>query len=118
VRQKTPRSGVSLGGEEVSPVLADQPCADESRAFGAVRKSPEFGDPSDQEDCEDDEPQDELVDAKSTHVDARAKPMPFEAQHAPEGRDRQLATNEERAAAGSCSGVIPELVDSESVGDS
>ena len=63
-----------------------------------MRESPEFGDPSDQEDCEDAEAQDELVDAKSTEVDAWAKPMPFEAQHAAEGRHRQLAISEGQAA--------------------
>ena len=98
VRQKAPGSSVPLGGEEVSPVLANEPRAEESRAFSAVRKSPEFGDPSEQEHCEDAESQDELVDAKSTDVDPGAKPMPFQAQHAPEGRHRQLATDEEQEA--------------------
>src|SRR5438132_6710304 len=37
VRQEPPGVGVSLRPKEVAPVLADEPCAEKSRGFGAVR---------------------------------------------------------------------------------
>ena len=81
VRQETPRRGVPLRRKEVAPVLSDEPGAEESRDLGATRQFPELREPADKEDGEHAETQGELVDAEAADVDARTKPVAFEAQH-------------------------------------
>jgi hypothetical protein len=79
VRQEAPGGGVPLRPEEVAPVLADEPRAKKGRGFGRTCQFPEFGDSTDEEECEDDEPQCELVNAKAAEVNARTEPVPFQA---------------------------------------
>lgn len=82
MRKETPGGGVALRWEKVTPVLPDEPGAENGRDFGAVCQLPEFGDPSHDEYGEHTESKRELVNAKSAEVDARPKTMAFEAQHA------------------------------------
>ena len=81
VRQEAPGRGVPLRREEVAPVLADEPRAENGRYFGAAGQVPEFCDTARGEDREYAEPQRELVDAETAQVHARTEPVPFQAQH-------------------------------------
>ena len=86
MRQEAPGGGVPLRREEVSPVLPDEPGAEEGRGLRAVGQFPESGDPAHQEHRQHAEPERELVDAEPAEVDARTKVMAFQAYDAAEGR--------------------------------
>jgi len=88
VGQQAPGGGIPLGRKEIAPVLSDEPRPEDGRNFRPVRQAPEFGDPADEENCKHAEPERELMDADSTEVDARTKPVSFQAQHA-----RRVDTN-------------------------
>jgi hypothetical protein len=81
VRKEAPGRGVSLRREEVAPVLADEPHADDGRYLCRASELPELGEPAGDEHGDDAEAEYELVDAETAEVHTRAEPMPFEAQH-------------------------------------
>ena len=61
-----------------------------------MRQSPDFGDPSYEKNRKDPEPKCKLMDTKPAEVNARTETVPFQAQHAPDGRHQRLAINEEK----------------------
>ena len=63
VEQEAPGCGVPLRREEVAPVLADEPRGEERGELRAARQVPRLGGPAGDQDCEDPEPERELVDA-------------------------------------------------------
>jgi len=63
VGQKAPGRGVPLRRKEIAPVLPDEPRAEEGGELCAARQVPHLGEPAGEEDCENAEPQRELVDA-------------------------------------------------------
>jgi hypothetical protein len=83
VGQQTPPRRVPARGEEVAPVLRDEPRAEERGDLGAPGQLPELGDATEQEHREHGEPERDLVDAQTEHEDARTKPMPFDTEHEP-----------------------------------
>ena len=81
MREEAPRRGVPLRREQIAPVLADEPGADDGRYFGAARQVPEFGKTANEEYCEHTQSEGELVDAEAAQVHARPEPVPFQTQH-------------------------------------
>ena len=81
----------ALRGEEVAPVLPDQPRPEEGGGLGAARQLPHFRDSAGDQNREDAESEHELVDPQPAYVDARAEPMPFQAGH-PDKVDQILRT--------------------------
>lgn len=81
VRKKAPRRRVALRRKEIAPVLADEPCSEESDGLGGACHLPELGDASREQHPEHAEPEGELVNANATEIDARTEAVAFEAQH-------------------------------------
>jgi hypothetical protein len=81
MRQDAPGGGVPLRGEQVAPVLADQPRAENSSDLGTARHLPELGEPARQQNREHAEAERELVDAKAAHIDAGTERVPFQTEH-------------------------------------
>ena len=80
--QEAPRRSVPLRREEIPPILADEPHAEDGRCLRAPREVPDVRDPAGDEHAQHREAERELVDPKAEHIDARTKAMAFEPQHA------------------------------------
>jgi len=81
---------VTLPGEEIAPVLDDEPAAEQGRGFGRSRYPDELGGEEDPVRSEYRQPELVLVDTLPEQVPARSQQVAFDPEHLAERRSLRV----------------------------